>query len=56
MMGFIALMRQTLLDARWYREVHQAYSLKSTVQARPEMNVSSRCSKSGDRWQTAGDD
>ena len=37
-MGVIALIRQTLLDADWYRKAQLAYSLKPNGQKRPEAN------------------
>ncbi|RMG43669.1 MAG: amidohydrolase [Acidobacteria bacterium] len=37
LMGSIALIRQTLLDARWYRQAHDAYALDPN-QPRPEFN------------------
>jgi len=39
-MGVIALIRQTLLDADWYRKARMAYSLKPGGQSRPEANES----------------
>ena len=38
LMGVIALMRQTFLDAEWYRQAHSAYSLNPTGQTPPEGN------------------
>jgi imidazolonepropionase-like amidohydrolase len=38
LMGAIALMRQTFLDARWYRQAHAAYTLKPAGQEKPEVN------------------
>lgn len=37
MMGVVALMRQTILDAQWYREAHSAYAANPR-QVRPEDN------------------
>ena len=37
MMGVVALMRQTILDAQWYREAHAAYA-SNPGQDRPEDN------------------
>lgn len=39
-MGVIALIRQTLLDAQWYRRAHNAYNLNPSGQTRPETNES----------------
>ena len=38
LMGVIALMRQTFLDAQWYRDAHDAIALKPAGQERPESN------------------
>jgi len=38
LMGTIALIRQTFLDANWYQKAHQAYSINSRNQKRPESN------------------
>ena len=41
LMGAIALIRQTLLDAQWHRAANEAYvNLKSSGTARPEANAS----------------
>ncbi|MCX6942691.1 MAG: amidohydrolase family protein [Verrucomicrobia bacterium] len=41
LMGAIALIRQTLLDAQWHRAANEAYvKLKSSGTARPEANAS----------------
>jgi len=37
-MGVIALIRQTFLDADWYRKAQQAYAVKPQGQRRPETN------------------
>ena len=37
MMGVVALMRQTILDAQWYRNAHAAYAANPR-QDRPEDN------------------
>jgi len=38
LMGTIALMRQTFLDAEWYQQAHTAYNLNPTGQPPPEEN------------------
>ena len=38
LMGAIALIRQTFLDARWYRDAWKAYRLQPAGQAPPEVN------------------
>ncbi|MFQ6112928.1 MAG: amidohydrolase family protein [bacterium] len=38
LMGAIALIRQTLLDAQWYRQAYEAYNLKPQGQTKPEAN------------------
>ncbi len=38
LMGSIALIRQTLLDAAWYREARAAYEVAPAGQVRPERN------------------
>ncbi|HEX9654197.1 MAG TPA: hypothetical protein VGA99_10845, partial [bacterium] len=38
LMGAIALIRQTLLDAQWYEQANDAYQLKSVGQKKPETN------------------
>lgn len=38
LMGVIALIRQTFLDADWYQKAHQAYSVNPSAQTRPESN------------------
>lgn len=38
LMGAIALIRQTLLDAQWYRDAMAAYKLKPQGQTKPETN------------------
>ncbi len=40
LMGAIALIRQTFLDAQWYRQAWAAYRLKPEGQERPEVNES----------------
>lgn len=40
LMGAIALIRQTVLDAQWYHQAHHAYNLNPTGQTRPEANES----------------
>ncbi|MFQ5824784.1 MAG: amidohydrolase family protein [bacterium] len=40
LMGAIALIRQTLLDAQWYRQAHKAYNYKPQGQTKPETNES----------------
>ncbi|MFQ5583059.1 MAG: amidohydrolase family protein, partial [Calditrichia bacterium] len=42
LMGAIALIRQTFLDAQWYREAHVAYAINPTGQTRPEENEALR--------------
>jgi len=39
-MGAISLMRQTLIDAQWYRDAHAAYARSPQGQQRPETNKS----------------
>jgi len=38
LMGAIALIRQTFLDARWYQEAQAIYSQRPAGQTRPELN------------------
>ncbi len=38
LMGVIALIRQTFLDANWYQKAHKAYSFNPLAQTRPESN------------------
>jgi len=38
LMGAIALIRQTLLDAQWYEQANEAYQINSVGQAKPETN------------------
>ena len=38
LMGIIALMRQTFLDAAWYEQAHSAYNLNPRGQTPPERN------------------
>lgn len=40
LMGRIALIRQTLLDARWYARAWEAYRASPTGQKQPEINLS----------------
>lgn len=40
LMGAIALIRQSLLDARWYRDAQAAYARKPAASERPETNLS----------------
>ena len=40
LMGAIALIRQTLMDARWYRDVWASYTKSPVGKPRPETNVS----------------
>ena len=37
-MGSIALARQTLLDAQWYRKINEAYQKNSDKLEKPEEN------------------
>jgi imidazolonepropionase-like amidohydrolase len=37
-MGAIAMVRQTLIDAQWYKQAHAAYSSNPQIQQRPENN------------------
>jgi len=39
LMGSIALIRQTLSDADWYLQAHEAYAANPTGKQRPEMNL-----------------
>ncbi len=39
LMGAIALIRQTFLDARWYRDAWNAYNLQPNGQEPPEVNL-----------------
>lgn len=38
LMGAIALIRQTFLDAQWYLQAHEAYGLQPQGQTKPETN------------------
>lgn len=37
-MGVMALIRQALLDARWYQQAHRAYAMNPNANSRPESN------------------
>jgi len=39
LMGAIALIRQTFLDAQWYRDAQEAYRINPKGQTRPEVNL-----------------
>jgi len=39
LMGLIALIRQTFLDADWYKKAHTAYAINHASQFRPESNA-----------------
>ena len=40
LMGAIAVVRQALMDARWYRDVHAAWARKPAAAERPQTNLS----------------
>ncbi len=39
LMGSIALIRQTLIDADWYHQAHEAYAADPAGKQRPEINI-----------------